>query len=747
MINEIYDNRLEAEPVVFSRSAPQFSSQVAHRLAQNNEFFLFSHSLFDTLVTTKGSVFQIEERIIKPLLSKRANREVYKIIKTFKKTFKEELKTIRNRGWHSLCKNLDDKIVSTRPPHHYSFEGIRNSANDLVNETVYSIANIFHLYKATFKACGTVGPFSDVDYSVTSILKNEIIPTEDAVTYQCIRDLVNIRLFRGLSCRLFDTQSYIPHICSHKLEDNIFTVRGNHIYVAFEITLCLLHAKILYRQTPEKFIALQKKYAKIAEPNLCNSYMAMFSAINEWRDKLDEDIYRQVLRDQGVDDHIVSKAHDILNNDPGAYKRAMLAYTLPIKIMIAREAEAHERKMKSYRTLLDGQIVYQHISIERFKTVLEQGTFAFMIRYSMLKSLEDEATLSSSEGTVTLEADDSQKHQLDIQKAKRRFLARSTSMPVIQRAASPILRSHENKIANELTPNKYKAPLIQTLKIAAFEEVFQFDQLISKYLKLHDDRKAQQGAIIAGKYAFRNTHNNLRALHQYRAEATKKHRNLSSEFIRLERRTHNLAKVSKALERCKRKQTLSKEVLLELLSLRIASTKQSHGGPFGKGAIYRKLDELFSEYERLGGSIGERYMDIRINKRRRFNHIVEKLSSAGLIDTLPSATTSILVPKDPDVEKLLRAWTGSNRLKTTNKDLKQIFQVQDSFTLFYQSLQNHEDVVAFRDEVVQNDFEVMMFLLSKGKVLTPFAVKEHINFLEIWEDAKKRVAHVSIENM
>lgn len=741
MIQGIYDSRLKGEPVVFSRSAPQFSNPLAGEVAKVEASAFIPKTLFDALITATGSIFEIEKKVIKPLVSKKANKEIYKVIKTFKKTFKEELKLLQERGWHLLCKDLEDAIVQSRSPHQYSYEDIRNSANDLVNKIVYAIAKTFQLYEAKFHAYGTVGPFSDVDYSLSSTLVGQEITTEEALSYQCIRDLVNIRLFRGLSCKLFDTQSYIPHISSYKLEDNIFTIKGKHQFVAFELTLCLLHAKILYRATPEKFINLQNRFNKISDLNLRHSYMTMFAAVNSWIDQLEGEVHRQILRDAGIThtmstDEVAATVRSIMKKDPGAYKRAQLAFTLPIKMMIAHETEIHERKMRSYQFLLKGHNEYQQISIQRFKSVLEKSTFEFMVRYAMLKALEDEATLSSSEGIVTLEADDSQKHQLDFSKAKQQFHLRSTSMPVIKRAASPIRRLHENTIADELKPDNYQPPTIQTLKIAAFEELFQFDHLISKYLSFCDDRKAQQGAIVSGKYAFRNTHNNLRALHQYRSEVVKRNKNLSDEFIALEERTHNLAKVAKALERCKRKQTLSKDVLLTLLSLKIATKKKSMVKPLKQGRVFRKLDTLFSEYERLGGCIGERYMDIRINKRRRLNHIVEKLSGEGLIETNPSRSRSRLMPKDPEIDRLLRAWTGSNRLKTTNKDLRKTFRLQDRFTLFHYSLQTHADVANFRDEIMQNDFDVMMFLFSEGKMLKPIAIKKDLDFLKIWDNAK-----------
>jgi len=676
-----------------------------------------------------ASATSMADSTIGPLIQK--DSRLQSKVDNFRDTHKEKCRLIQNKGWKELTKTMGVKVNSPSDSDNLSVSDFRTECNKLVDEVTAEVGKKLGLQEVTWTAAGTVSPFSDVDTALRTT-DGSRISTKDAVLYKNIRNLVHTQIFRGLSGTQLDTESYIPHIAATSYTNLLNSPSAKEKLATFETGMAILQARISFQDAPVAYeITKTEELETIDNPERQNAMRALYDQVETWVDNMQNDVFRQVLREESGAETIDAKLSDkfdqisnekarekaapILKKDPEAFKRADVTFKSRLIGKLAERASSLETKIEAFQK--KQQSIPLSPQFQKERKLLQEETEKLALEHltlsGMINSLQDEGTMSASEGKVTLFNAGGQIEAGKRKKATKEFSRRRASSPAIRRrAANQIIQTDREHLRRSLTPKEFKMPTNQELLLASFEERQQFNHILHEGLEKAESRGeekdafAGQAAIASGKYALRAAGNMRRALENIRSTYRKKGGKLPKKFHNLEDTVRQLSNEAFQLERCKRKFSLN-----SVSTTRMLEEKISPKLTMDKNKLQSELKALLKKYD-FGG---ERYNSV-MKKSEIVTDLSSQLEKLGYITTktLEKGEERRKVPEDPEIHKILRARAGSDRLKDKNAHLNALHIQSDEITLKELNLETFEDVELFGKQLNEINHDVMQMAFDAG---------------------------------
>ncbi len=476
-----------------------------------------------------------------------SDRDSTEQVREFQENHAREISLLTQATWKELKQEKGPEL-----------ERFRTVANAFINRLTCEYAKELKLDAATFSDCGTVGYDSDVDFTVQIASKN----IEHAVLYKKLRDRIHTIVLGGSSGRQLDTETYIPH----PAEFNI----GAHLQSE--------EAKG-YFQTAEKLSVLLQRVVSLKDfPNTYN---------------------KSVERDlNGIEDPVEKEAMRALIAH--AEELVCLSPMLDSVQLGKRASEIQRRIAHAYQNMQFADID-QRLEIEKELDRLHLELQSSLI---LLAMLQNEGTISSSEGMVTILK---MGGQLDLRAKKKRAnsfgavldanmethkalakqdprYGRKVSDPLAgsARRSRELLTTYLRNDFSTMFMPPFESATALTFFTASQEEEAQVEHIIEQ--GFFEGKKPQEVVVNAAKYLLRVTQNLRRGLSEI---APKDPLALQVKVLH-EKCEH--------LEKCKRQATLSTIGAKELLTERIFK-RAGHQGAYDAHKIELDIHNLLSPFD------------------------------------------------------------------------------------------------------------------------------------------------------
>jgi len=703
-------------------------------------------------------------------------------IEKFRHDHSEKMQVLNQCSWKDLKTKETTGMVIPRDSDNISYEEFRILANAFIEKCCHKAAVKMGLPEVKWTACGTPGYNSDVDVAMEPVERNGIkreLTLNDSYVNKYLRDAAHNFIFGGLSGTQLDTESYPAHGAIRKTLEKLNGKEAISHFISSEMSMALTQTKLVtssHQKDWNEFCF--EELDGIDDSEVRSSTSAIMKGIDDWHSAMHIEILKQVIiEDIGKVEEtpqqikvaldltelplIEEQANKICQGDSEAYKRAAINYRRPIILRLAKTSEELTHQIAKIEKKLQTLNHVDPLSpmYHRYEALMVR----FDICAKMLASLLDEGTLSQSEGLATLYSKEGQidvsntKRMLkDMKKLSRQSLFEATQL--IEEAdfvkVSDTLSTIKTKMSTlvEARPKMNSSNMI-TNTIAAFEQVQQYRHIIHDGLKKAEgkhngDEIACKALIDGGKYHLRAIGNIFNAMEQYKMELEQQGQPLDDSFSYLFEAMKTEKHKAAELEHAKRKFKFNRTAAIQLLSEAIIANKIKVQGVkeknIDKSKIDEDLSEIMDEFDK-----GGRLSDIKLIKRNKMSIIIGDLISKGYIsdDMISSESTSdpLLGTKiklsDERFNTILRGIVGYKREK--QKNLNEMFREADTILLSHYNVQNVDDVQSSLKytESLCRKWQNMAF--EKGilpKLSSPSWINENMNYLKMWNVAKKQIA-------
>lgn len=557
------------------------------------------------------------------------NKEVSK----FKKEHAEKIAPLSKRGWDTLKKEKKEKMVAE------GYEAFRNQVNIFINQIINKTLPLFELPEFEMAVFGTPGWNSDVDIGMRS-QEGKKLTTGDMVFIKILCDLFTYEIFGGLPGYSLDTEWYIDlRFLSGEVKGTSYK---DHFFI-LEYLMGALQAKEGLSQSLNWHD--YKKEELKAESIFVqkNVKQSVFKAIEGWNDQLVKE----------------TAAQKVLENSSGpqAHSQAKIVSQWGKLLSLGQTCTNLEKKID----LLEAELAFEKRS-PQLKNAYDQLVLAHDLFYSMINSRQPEGTFCWGELQTTLFSAYGQKPQRELEKQAKIFhdscKGRSFNVQTIE-----VLR----KVS---LPQPAKKPKLSQLAVAATER-----------LSLFYHAKEHGTLIEASKYLLRVAEANFYLIEgSYQIPPEKKAK--AAEYV----------EIARALERCKRKQTLNPIV--------------------AKYLLHKRLQDLYSEGEasEIGDALEACFTAFDAFKEEKkiclksevVHFLTSKLALGGWIQSREienKMETGKLAPTDHEIYLILRAFAGYKKEK--HPELIPLHEQADLLTLRLLALETAGQQAKFCDEFIK----------------------------------------------
>lgn len=312
--------------------------------SQKDKPELKPENLSGIILAEEGSFSEKSQKMLGK--AREAAPQRFEALDKLKEKHSEKITQLKEHGWHGMKGQANMTEVGEDGTSYDQFRldvvnGVQKLSLGIMEECGFK-------NPGKYSATGTPGWNSDID---TVYFAPEGMSEEMQIVQKTLFDMIFLETFGGLPGNLFDTESYLSHAgMGLQTEKSLETPEGHAAFTRLEMTGAALQ---MVRQCggpeSEAWQAFKASHFEHAgdDVELKNALGEIFSDVEEFESHLNEQVERQVLRENGFlkeseslsRSEISEKCAEIVTEKPLALKLATMSYKAEGLVRVSQEID------------------------------------------------------------------------------------------------------------------------------------------------------------------------------------------------------------------------------------------------------------------------------------------------------------------------------------------------------------------------------------------------------------------------